>query len=106
MALDKPKVITMCGSTRFKEEHLKEIKRLTLEGNVVLSCPFYNHYDIGDNELSKDHFELLDALHLEKINMSDAIFVINPGNYIGESTKKEIEYAISKGKEIIYYLKD
>ena len=98
----KAKVITICGSTRFKEEHLREIKRLTLEGNVVLSCPFYNHTDNSDTELTKEHLDLLDHLHKQKIDLSDAIFVVNPGKYIGTSTMNEILYASQRGKEIMY----
>ena len=43
---------------------------------------------------------MLDEMHLAKIDMADEIFVINPGGYIGSSTKREIAYASAKGKKI------
>lgn len=95
-----PKIITICGSTRFKEQHLVAVKKLTMDGNIVLSCPFYNHAD--DEKITDEDARLLTFLHKRKIDMSDSIFVINPGNYIGKSTMDEIIYAASKGKEILY----
>lgn len=101
-------VITLCGSTRFKDEFLETQKKLTLEGNIVISVGLFGHS--GDSEvwdgmdegtLSKTK-EMLDAMHKSKIDMADSIFVINPGGYIGESTKSEITYAIEHGKRVDY----
>ena len=95
------KVITLCGSTRFKEQFLEQQKRLTLEGNVVISVGLFGHS--GDNEVWKSGTkEMLDKMHLQKIDMADEIFVINVGGYIGESTIREISYAESKGKIVKY----
>lgn len=95
------KVITLCGSTRFKDAFLKEQKRLTLEGNIVVSVGLFGHS--GDEEVWKPGIkEMLDRMHLSKIDMADEIFVINVDGYVGESTKKEIEYAKSKGKAVNY----
>jgi len=96
----RAQVITICGSTRFKEEHIKAQRELSLAGNVVLSCPFFNHAD--GEELTTEQCELLDHLHRQKIDMSDAIYVVNPGNYIGYSTLNEIKYATYAGKRIMF----
>lgn len=101
-------VITLCGSTRFKNEFMEAQKRLTLEGNIVISVGLFGHS--GDKEvwdgmdegtLSKTK-EMLDNMHKCKIDMSDEIFVINVGGYIGESTRSEIEYAKAHNKIVRY----
>ena len=95
------KVITLCGSTRFKEEFLEAQKRLTLEGNIVISVGLFGHSgdDVVWTEGVKD---MLDRQHLAKIDLADEIFVINVGGYIGDSTRREIAYAEFKGKTIKY----
>ena len=93
------KVITLCGSTRFKEQFIEMQKRLTLEGNIVISVGAFGHG--VDNEVWTDGKKaMLDRMHLAKINLADEIFVINVNNYIGDSTRNEIEYAKSKGKRV------
>ena len=101
-------IITLCGSTRFKDDFLMAQKRLTLEGNIVISVGLFGHS--GDKEvwdgmdegtLSKTK-EMLDDMHKRKIDMADEIFVINKDGYIGDSTKSEIEYAKEHGKKIRY----
>ena len=97
----KYKVITLCGSTRFKEQFLKAQKRLTLEGNIVISVGQFGHS--GDDEVwTEGTKEMLDDMHKRKIDMADAIYVINVGGYIGSSTHSEIEYAKKNGKEVMY----
>ena len=97
----KYKVITLCGSTRFKDEFLEVQKRLTLEGNIVISVGLFGHS--GDEEVWKPGTkEMLDDMHRAKIDMADEIFVINVGRYIGESTRSEIEYAMANGKPVRY----
>ena len=97
----KFKVITLCGSTRFKEQFLEAQKRLTLEGNIVISVGLFGH--AGDDEVwTEGTKEMLDNMHKRKIDMADAIYVINVGGYIGESTRSEIDYATRHGKEILY----
>lgn len=94
-------VITLCGSTRFKEQFLEAQKRLTLAGNIVISVGLFGHS--GDNEIWSDGTkEMLDDMHKRKIDMADCIYVINVGGYIGESTRSEIEYAKKNGKVIEY----
>ena len=102
------KVITLCGKAKFKEEFLKVQKDLTLKGNIVISVGLFGHS--GDNEVWENMDEgtltktkeMLDDMHKRKIDMSDEIFVINVGGYIGESTKSEIEYAKEHGKIVNY----
>ena len=101
-------VITLCGSTRFKAEFMEAQKRLTLEGNIVISVGLFGHsgdQEVWDNmdegTLTKTK-EMLDDMHKRKIDMADSIFVINVGEYIGESTRSEIEYAKTHGKEVRY----
>lgn len=105
----KYKVITLCGSTRFKEQFMEAQKRLTLEGNIVISVGLFGH--AGDQEvwdgmdegmLSKTK-EMLDDMHKRKIDMADEIYVINVGGYIGDSTRSEIRYAEEHGKPVRYY---
>ena len=97
----KYRVITLCGSTRFKNEFLEVQKSLTLKGNIVISVGLFGHS--GDDEVwSKGTKEMLDDMHKAKIDMADEIFVINVGGYIGESTKSEIDYAIGNNKIVNY----
>lgn len=96
------KVVTLCGSTKFKNEFMEIQKKLTLDGNIVISVGLFGHS--GDNEVWTDGIkEMLDDMHKRKIDMADEIFVVNVGGYIGSSTKSEIEYANSKGLPIRYY---
>ena len=95
------KIITLCGSTRFKDEFLEAQKRLTLEGNIVISVGLFGHS--GDDEVwTKGVKDMLDRQHLAKIDLADEIFVVNVGGYIGESTRREIAYADYRGKSITY----
>ena len=105
------KVITLCGSTRFKDEFMEAQKRLTLEGNIVISVGLFGHAgdaevweNMDEGTLTKTK-EMLDDMHKRKIDMADEIFVINVGGYIGSSTKSEIEYAKMTGK-IVRYLEE
>ena len=101
-------VITLCGSTRFKDEFMESQKRLTLEGNIVISVGLFGHAgdaevweNMDEGTLTKTK-EMLDDMHKRKIDMADEIYVINVGGYIGSSTKSEIEYANATGKGIRY----
>ena len=95
----KYKVITLCGSTRFKEDFERVNRELTLDGNIVISVGCFGH--AGDN-FNEEQKVMLDDIHKCKIDMADAIYVINREGYIGASTKSEIEYAKAHNKEIIY----
>lgn len=92
------KIVTLCGSMRFKKEMLDISEKLELkEKYLVIQCIYSNE----DSKLTKEEIDLLGELHYKKIEISDAIFVVNVGGYIGQSTKNEIEYARSLNKEIL-----
>ena len=101
-------IITLCGSTRFKNEFMEAQKKLTLEGNIVISVGLFGHS--GDSEVWENMDEgtltktkeMLDDMHKRKIDMADEIFVINVGGYIGDSTRSEIDYAKAHGKRVNY----
>lgn len=94
-------VITLCGSTKFKNEFMKVQKELTLKGYIVISVGLFGHS--GDEEVWTEGTKtMLDDMHKRKIDMADEIFVINVNGYIGESTQNEIEYAKQKCKIINY----
>lgn len=98
-------VITLCGSTRFKDAFMAVNERLTMAGNVVISVGFFAHTDFPEYDWATDASELkrtLDALHFQKIRMADEIYVVDPGGYIGDSTRREIAYAQSLGKPVRY----
>ena len=100
----KYKVITLCGSTRFKDAFFETQKRLTLEGNIVISVGLFGHS--GDDEVwTEGTKEMLDDMHRAKIDMADEIFVIDVNGYIGESTRSEIEYAQASGKKVDYLVR-
>ncbi len=104
---DKPKVVCLCGSTRFTREMLIKQWELTKQGYIVLTwCALPDDYyqgedtaHIGDQEGVK---EAIDELHKRKIDLSDKVFVINVEGYIGSSTRSEIDYAVSHGKPVEY----
>ena len=104
----KYKVITLCGSTRFKDEFMKAQKDLTLAGNIVINVGLFGHsgdhavWENMDEDTLTKKKEMLDDMHKRKIDMADEIFVINVGGYIGSSTKSEIEYAKASGKPVRY----
>ena len=95
---NKYPVVTLCGSTKFKDEFFEVQKKLTLDGYIVISVGLFGH--AGDDLEGKK--EMLDDMHKRKIDMADEIFVINKDGYIGSSTKSEIEYAINHGKAVRY----
>ena len=89
----KYKVITLCGSTRFKDAFIEAQKRLTLEGNIVISVGLFGHS--GDTEVWEGMSE-------DTLTKTKEMFVINVGGYIGSSTRSEIEYALAAGKAVRY----
>ncbi|MDQ1147691.1 nucleoside 2-deoxyribosyltransferase [Bacillus sp. SORGH_AS 510] len=95
------KVITLCGSTKFKEQFEKANAYLTLQGNAVISLGFFEQSE--GIEITKEQEELFAKIHLKKIDLADEIFIIDVGGYIGSSTRSEIEYAIKAGKPVHYY---
>lgn len=97
----KPKVVCLCGSTRFKEAFEKAMRDETLLGNIILTVGLFGHLEKGF-DMSSETKVMLDELHKRKIDLADEILVINVGGYIGSSTKSEIEYSKVNGKYIRY----
>ncbi len=96
------KVITICGSMRYSKEMIKIAEELELkEGYAVIQCV----YNVDGKKYEGIDASILDKIHRKKIDISDAIYVVNINGYIGESTRKEIEYANNNGKEVIYHEK-
>ncbi len=93
------KIVTICGSMKFQEKMMEIAKELELEQKyAVIQCVYFDR----KNVLSAQEINTLSELHYKKIDISDAIYVVNVGGYIGESTQKEIAYAQSLKKEILY----
>jgi hypothetical protein len=100
-----PRIVCLCGSTKFKDAFIKANFDYTLNGYIVLTVGCFPHSDNNsspEQSLGVDLKNKLDELHKRKIDLSDGIFVLNVGGYIGSSTKSEIEYAISTGKNVKY----
>ena len=91
-------VVTLCGSTRFKDDFLKAQEALTLAGKLVISLGFFEHAE--GKTVSPETEALLADIHRQRIDMSDSIFVINRDDYIGKSTASEIGYARAVGKTV------
>jgi len=99
--IGKYKIITLCGSTKFRDEFIDFQKRLTLEGNIVISVGLFGHS--GDHEVWTESIKkMLDEMNLRKIDLADEIIVINKGGYIGSSTRNEIEFAKESGKLVLF----
>lgn len=94
------KIITICGSLKYKNEMMAISEEMALKGNCILTpvYPVLEKYERTEEQLLK-----LKEAHFKRIELSDAILVIDINNYIGESTNLEIEYAKKLNKEIIYY---
>lgn len=108
IADEVPTIVCLCGSTRFREDFARANMDETLAGRIVVGPGLYGHddYPTGAREVTRDGDETwdikqqLDALHFRKIDLADEILVINPGGYVGTSTRREIEYAKETGKPV------
>lgn len=98
----RPEIVTLCGSTRFKQAFVEANFRLTMAGKIVLSVGWFSHYDRAKYEPTAEEKLALDTLHFRKIDLSDSIYVLNVDCYIGESTRNEIAYAKATGKAVAY----
>jgi hypothetical protein len=99
------KVITLCGSTKFEAEFAEVNQRLTMEGCVVISLGMFSLPDLPGYDWTADSSDLkgrLGGVHLQKIRMADEVYIVDPGGYVGESTRREIAYAESLGKPVRY----
>lgn len=95
---ERPTIVTLCGSTRFRDAWIDTYHRESLAGNIVLTiacigpngCP-------GHSEAEK---ERLDVLHLHKVELADEVLVLNVGGYYGDSTRRELAHARALGKRV------
>lgn len=102
MNFTKHSIITLLGSrTKFKKEFLRIQKELTFRGFLIMCLDFFN--ESGEVPVTKEQENILNSLMKQKIEMAEAVFVINPDGYIGENTKKELELAKNLNKHIVYY---
>lgn len=92
-------VVVICGSTRFREAMAVVNRELTLLGKVVLAPGVFAH---DGDEITEEQKMALDKLHLRKIDMAEEVVVVNPGGYIGDSTRAEVAYATAAGKRILW----
>lgn len=105
--MKKYPVITLCGSSKFKDEFIRLNEEFTLQGFVVISLGLFGHADNKfGNILTPEKKILLDDIHKQKIDMADVVFIVNVDNYIGDSTRNEIEYTESLGTKTIKYLEN
>lgn len=110
----KPRVITLCGSTRFPDAFALANAHLSMQGYVVIGLGLMGHADeprgarflTSDGDESTSEKRELDELHFRKIDLSDEVFVVNVGGYVGSSTRREIAYARQHGKRVRYLFPD
>ena len=93
------KIITICGSLKYQKEIMDVAEKLALKGNCALTPV----YPVSNNERTENQLKLLKEEHFKKIELSDEIMVVNVNNYIGDSTKLEIDYANKLNKQIAFY---
>lgn len=108
---NKPKIVCLCGSTKFKDAFIEAQLKETLKGKIVLTigCTTHSDPEIFSRLEFEEFQEIkrdLDWLHFEKIKMSDEILVLDVGGYIGASTCDEIGCAMAWEKEIRYLSKE
>ena len=96
-----PKIVCLCGSTRFKDAFNAANLALTLAGYIVLSVGSFTQSD-AELKLNDDKKKELDVLHKRKIDLCDAVLVLNVNGYVGSSTKSEIDYAHNTGRPLAY----
>jgi hypothetical protein len=99
------KIITLCGSTTFEAEFAEVNQRLTMEGCVVISLGMFRLPDLQDYDWTADSSDVkgrLGRVHFQKIRMADEVYIVDPGGYVGETTRREIAYAESLGKPVRY----
>ncbi len=99
------KIVCLCGSTKFKADFERADREETAKGNIVLTVAMFGHLEGLD--MDSEEKKTFDAVHYDKIKLADEVLVINTNNYIGESTRKEIEYAQSLNKPVrFFYIKE
>lgn len=112
--VERPVIVCLCGSSRFATEQIQAMMEETLAGKIVIGLGLYGHADVppgakeatGDADESGEVKQMLDRLHLAKIDLADEILVVNPGGYVGNSTQREITYAKLCGKRIRFWVEE
>lgn len=112
--MTNPIVTTLCGSTRFPDAFALANMHLSLMGHIVIGLGMQGHADeprgarflTADGDETQPEKQQLDVLHLRKIDLSDGIYVVNVGGYVGTSTRREIEYAQRMGKCVEWMFPD
>ena len=100
----KPIIVCLCGSTRFKQEFIRANFEETMRGKIVVTVGWFSHSDGDIYTPTHQEKQMLDELHLRKIDLADEVLILNVGGYIGESTSREIAYAEKLGKPIKYLI--
>ena len=100
------KVITLCGSHKFKEAFSMVKRELTMQGYIVIDPYIFNQDMDHDRSFVENNKDLLASIHEKRILMSDGIYVVNVDGYIGEDTEREIQFAIQNGKFVMNLVHD
>lgn len=95
---DRPEIVCICGSLRFAEDVRAANRDLTLSGAIVLAPV----EPIADTVLTAEQKTALGVLHLHRIDLADRVLIVNPGGYVGDSTRREIAYARAAGKPVSF----
>jgi len=98
---DRPRIICLCGSTRFTDAFREANLQETLKAKIVLSVGCDTKSDV-ELRIRPEQKVMLDMLHLRKIDLADEVLILNVGGYIGESTRRELDYARSLGKPVYF----
>lgn len=109
MSAERPRIVCLCGSTRFYQAFQETNYRETMAGRIVLSVGHYPNSDGSHGEqvgCTPEQKIELDKLHKQKIDISDEILVLNVGGYIGDSTRGEVDHAIATRKPIRWLERD
>jgi hypothetical protein len=95
---ERPVIVCLCGSTRFKDTFETAQRNETLAGKIVLTVGMFVHLEGID--MSGPVKQMLDSLHIHKIDLADEVLVLNVNGYVGDSTRREVLYALKKDKII------
>lgn len=98
-AMPARRIVCICGSTRFRAEINEANRDYTMRGYIVLAPGVFQH---DGDPLTEDQKYELDEMHLQKIDLADEVYVVNPGDYIGSSTAREINYARKNNKPLAF----
>lgn len=108
--MNKPKIVCLCGSTRFYEAFQQANYEETMQGKIVLSVGFYPHNQVKAHGqevgCTPEQKAILDELHLRKIDLADEVLILNVDGYIGQSTLREVQYAMTHNKRVRYLFPD